>query len=140
MDGIESLFIWGSSTKYDNVVVFLIVAHWAVWSLCGDVSWCLDFCPFHCKCVKTPYVIHVWRIGITTEVYNTFSNHATTMTPPGWWVRWRLEVTVDFIPNMFFHDDFFLVLFNYYNSKYGTFALDLNRSKYPLSPFSILKS
>jgi hypothetical protein len=64
VDGIEAPLIRPSTSKYDNAVIALIVAHGAVGTVGWNVTTCLNFPPLHGNRIERPYIIHVVRVCI----------------------------------------------------------------------------
>ena len=46
-NGVKTLFIGPTTSKNDNLIIFLIVVHGAVGPLCRNVAFSFDLSPFH---------------------------------------------------------------------------------------------
>ena len=54
INGVKTLFIGATSSKDDDLIIFLIVVHGAVGPLRGDVAFGFDFPPFHSDGIEGP--------------------------------------------------------------------------------------
>ena len=85
---VKSLFFVSSSENYYSVI-YRIVVHWAIWSFNWNISRSINLSPFQCIAIESPYIIHIYRICISSEKYYFLANHTTTMTPSRLWFQLR---------------------------------------------------
>ncbi len=102
-DRIETLLIGPSASEDDDLVIFLIVVHRTVGSLCWNIAFSFDLSPFHCYRVECPYVAHVVRVSVTSEEYDLLADDTATVTPTSWGFVWRWWKCFDLSPSVFIH-------------------------------------
>lgn len=118
-DGIETLFVRSSTSKNYNLVVFWIIVHCTVRSLCGNVALCFDLSPFHGYRIECPHIVHVIRVSVTPEKDDILSDYATTVTPTrrGFMRRWWK--CFDLSPSVFIHTVFLRKVVNFFMKFYN---------------------